>query len=387
MLLFSKEPDSLTSLQRMEKEQLASLVAERTRELERELAVRRQAEAEMQNLRTAVEQSANTIVITDLQGRIEYVNPAFEKVSGYSSAEAIGQNPRILKSGEQPTSFYRNLWETVTSGQIWRGEFHNRRKDGSLYWEAATISPVLNDRREIVRFIAVKEDITQKKADEKEITDLRQRLAIIEQDERRRIAASLHDCTVQDLVAMQLNMNRASQMLGGENRDVQEILGDCAALAENNANELRSLAYDLHAPWLQHGDLLSGIQEYANQFSIRTGISVLCDVPPAIPRLQQAIEIALYRVMQECLMNVHRHSGARHAWIAISLSDNQLQMTIRDDGGGSAPSPECSTSGVGILSMHERMNAIGGRLDVGRTADGVSTQAILPLTEEHYANS
>ena len=377
-------------LRLMEKEELAALVAEQTQELEHELAERDRAEAEMKNLRTAVEQSANTIVITNPEGLIEYVNPAFEKVSGYTAAEALGQNPRILKSGEQAASFYCNLWETIASGQTWRGEFHNKRKDGSLYWESATISPVLNDRGEIVRFIAVKEDITQKKADEREINNLRQRLSMLEQDEKRRIAASLHDCTVQDIVAMQLNINRAHLMLGDEDcdlREVREILSDCEALAENSANELRSLAYDLHAPWLQHGGLLSGIQEYAHQFSIRTGISVLFDLPPAIPRLQQAHEIALYRVMQECLMNVHRHSGARRAWISISISNNFLHMAIRDDGGSSPASPPANRNGVGILSMHERMDAIGGTLEVSRTDEGLSTAALLPITEENHDNA
>ena len=150
-------------LQKMVKEELSSLVYQRTRELEHELAERKRAEVEMQNLRTAVEQSANTVVITSPGGVIEYVNPAFEKVSGYTAAEALGQNPRVLKSGEQDAAYYRTLWETISSGQIWRGEFHNRRKDGSLFWESATISPVLDDRGKIVRFIAVKEEITARK--------------------------------------------------------------------------------------------------------------------------------------------------------------------------------------------------------------------------------
>ncbi|MEI6493938.1 MAG: PAS domain S-box protein, partial [Verrucomicrobiota bacterium] len=124
---------------------------------------RARAEEELQNLRTAVEQSANTVVITDTNGRIEYVNPAFETSTGYSTAEALGNNPRVLKSGEQDPAFYRDLWKTITSGETWRGEFHNRRKDGSLYWESATISPVHNGTGEIVHFIAVKEDITARK--------------------------------------------------------------------------------------------------------------------------------------------------------------------------------------------------------------------------------
>ncbi len=119
---------------------------------------------ELQNLRTAVEQSADTIVITDTAGDIEYVNPAFEKSTGYSAAEAVGKNPRVLNSGEQSREFYRDLWETITSGQTWRGQFHNRRKDGTLYWESATISPVLDDAGKIGHFIALKTDITERKA-------------------------------------------------------------------------------------------------------------------------------------------------------------------------------------------------------------------------------
>jgi len=136
-----------------------------------DITERKQAEEERQNLRKAVEQSANTVVVTDTKGRIEYVNPAFEKSTGYTTAEAIGNNPRVLKSGEQDTAFYQCLWTTIISGKIWRGEFHNRRKDGSLYWESATISPVHNDQGKIVHFIAVKEDITQRKAMESNLLE------------------------------------------------------------------------------------------------------------------------------------------------------------------------------------------------------------------------
>jgi signal transduction histidine kinase len=169
-------------------------------------------------------------------------------------------------------------------------------------------------------------------------------------------------------------------MLDSGHPALQEILADCAALAESNANDLRSLAYDLHAPWLDHGGLLSGIQEYAHQFSARTGIATSFEASPGIPRLLPVKEIALYRVLQESLMNVHRHSGARQAWILISLSHNELHMTVRDDGRDTAgPS---RGNGVGILSMHERMKAIGGTLDVCRTPEGVTARAILPLDDE-----
>ncbi|MBI5805372.1 PAS domain S-box protein [candidate division TA06 bacterium] len=125
--------------------------------------------SDLRKLSTAVEQSPSVIVITDLEGNIEYTNPAFEKTTGYARAEAIGQNPRILKSGELPSEEYRRLWETITAGNEWRGQFHNKRKDGSLYWEQATISGIKDAGGKIVKYLAVKEDITERKMMEDEL--------------------------------------------------------------------------------------------------------------------------------------------------------------------------------------------------------------------------
>jgi PAS domain S-box-containing protein len=125
---------------------------------------RKRAEAEIRKLSNAVEQSGSSIAITNLKGEIEYVNPKFVELTGYSSQEALGKNPRILKSGETSSEEYKHLWETVTNGKVWRGEFHNKKKDGELYWESATISPIKDTEGKITHFLAVKEDITQKKA-------------------------------------------------------------------------------------------------------------------------------------------------------------------------------------------------------------------------------
>jgi len=124
---------------------------------------RYRAEEEILKLNKVVEQSPATIVITDLDGNIEYVNPKFCQLTGYTALEALGQNPRILKGEETPDEMYKDLWETITSGNEWRGEFHNKKKNGELFWEDATISPILDDNERIVNFLAVKEDITERK--------------------------------------------------------------------------------------------------------------------------------------------------------------------------------------------------------------------------------
>jgi PAS domain S-box-containing protein len=121
------------------------------------------ADADLRKLSRAVEQSHNTIVITDSQANIEFVNPAFTRATGYTLAEALGQNPRLLKSGLQDAAFYNALWHTLRQQRVWQGELCNKRKDGSLYWEFATISPIKDSSGNTTHYVAVKEDITERK--------------------------------------------------------------------------------------------------------------------------------------------------------------------------------------------------------------------------------
>lgn len=140
---------------------------------------RRKAEAENRRLINAVEQSYNAVIITDTNGNIEYVNKRFTELTQYNLKEVIGENPRIVKSGEHDQSYYKELWDTITSGNIWSGELINKRKDGSLYWENATISPIFNVKGEIINFLAIKEDDTERKLAEQKITESRTKFKTI----------------------------------------------------------------------------------------------------------------------------------------------------------------------------------------------------------------
>jgi PAS domain S-box-containing protein len=147
-------------------------IIERKQTEEQLQTYQRQLEAqnlELRKLTLSIEQSGSIIVITDTAGLIQYVNPRFEETTGYTVHEALGQNPRILKSGEQDAAFYQVLWATISGGQIWYGEFHNRRKDGTLYWERATIAPVHNSAGQIVNYIGIKDDITERKQAEESL--------------------------------------------------------------------------------------------------------------------------------------------------------------------------------------------------------------------------
>jgi PAS domain S-box-containing protein len=164
----------------------------------------RRADIERAVLVAAVEQSADAVVITDASGRIQYVNPAFTTMTGYTREEAVGQNPRVLKSDRQSKEFYKELWNTIASGQVWRGELINRRKAGNCYTEEMTITPVRDPEGEIVSYIAIKQDVTERRAAE----------------EAKRFLASIVECSEDAIVAhtpagIILTWNRGAEALLG----------------------------------------------------------------------------------------------------------------------------------------------------------------------------
>ncbi len=135
----------------------------------RDISEQKKAEDIVRRLSIAVEQSPSIIVIADIEGNLEYVNPKFTEITGYSSSELIGQKSNILKSGKQDSRFYKGLWETVLSGKVWRGQFHNKKKNGEMFWEAASISAIHNKSGEVINYIKIGEDITQQKNTETEL--------------------------------------------------------------------------------------------------------------------------------------------------------------------------------------------------------------------------
>jgi PAS domain S-box-containing protein len=148
------------------------------RELLSEVTRRKTAEDQLRKLSRALEQSPVIVVITDTRGDIEYVNPKFTAVTGYSLEEVVGRNPRILKSGKMPPEVYTEIWETITAGKEWRGEFLNRKKDGTLYWEYASLSGITDSQGAITHFVAVKEDITERKRLEEQLLQAQKMEAI-----------------------------------------------------------------------------------------------------------------------------------------------------------------------------------------------------------------
>jgi PAS domain S-box-containing protein len=213
--------------------QLADDVAYCVRSL-RAVAERQRAEEQLRLLSTAVESAANGVVITDRQGRILWSNPAFTRLTGYSQAESVGQPSRLLKSGAHPSEFYHKLWKTILRGEPWQGEMVNRRKDGSLYYEEITITPVRASGTEITHFVAIKQDVTARKRAEQRTDLLAETASHLLQSESpqrivdglcRRLMAFL-DCEVffnflVDEAAGQLHLNACAGVPEAEARKIE----------------------------------------------------------------------------------------------------------------------------------------------------------------------
>ena len=182
----------------------------------RDITYRRRTEEQLVKLSRAVEQSANLVIIADTQGRIEYVNPNFTRVTGYTPDEVIGQNPRILKSEKTSPEEFRRLWETITSGREWRGEFLNKMKNGELCWASASISPIRNHQGVITHFVAIEEDISELKRAE-------EALRASERRHRQLTEATLDAIVVADERGVISLFNAAAQRTFGYSE--QEVLG------------------------------------------------------------------------------------------------------------------------------------------------------------------
>ena len=168
MALFARHPLTDPTLRTMAG--IADNIALGIERMHSDMALR-QSEARMRLQTAALESAANGVVITDLKGTIQWVNPAFTELTGYSAKEAIGQNPRVLKSGQHPDSFYQDLWRTISSGDVWAGELINRRKDGQSYYESMTITPVRDACGAVTHFIAIKQNISERKRAEIELVE------------------------------------------------------------------------------------------------------------------------------------------------------------------------------------------------------------------------
>ncbi|MFA6598390.1 MAG: PAS domain S-box protein, partial [Ignavibacteriaceae bacterium] len=224
--------------------------------LNHDITERKHTEEELLKLSRAVEQSPTAVIITNPKGDIEYVNNKFCEVTGYSKEEAIGQNPRVLKSGHQDQDFYKKLWATILSGKEWKGEFRNKKKNGELYWESALISPLVNKDEEITHFVAVKEDVTEKRKMIEELITAKEKAEEMNRLKSNFLANMSHELRTplngilgySEVLVSQLDSPVQTEMAEGiyqSGKRLSETLNFILDLSEAETNSIEVIAKDI----------------------------------------------------------------------------------------------------------------------------------------------
>jgi PAS domain S-box-containing protein len=330
--------------------------------------------------------SPTILWISTLQeGRVLEVNEAFERHSGYTRDEIVGH-----------TKLELGLWfdlrerETLTDivrrqGNARDQEVRFRTKSGQVVVILLSVESVELHGQQCL--LTVGQDITERKRAEEELRHLSGQLLRLQDEERRRIARDLHDSTGQDLVALATMLGQLRASIPSREQKSRKLLSECKALADQCIREVRTLSYLLHPPILDEAGLADAIRDYVKGFTKRSGIQVELELSPRLGRMTRDVELALFRVVQESLTNIHRHSGSPQAKIRIDCNSN-LTLEISDLGLGASASATGGKEehrldvGVGIPSMQERVKLIGGRLHVDFGADGTTVHVTIPLGGE-----
>jgi len=222
---------------------------------------------------------------------------------------------------------------------------------------------------------------------ERALSELSGRLLRLQDEERRRIARELHDATAQSLAALSMNLAALKAKAPDLNDEARRLLSDSLECLSQCSADLRTATYLLHPPLLDELGLAGAVRDYADGFAKRSGIRVDLELPHHLKRLPRDVELALFRIMQESLSNVHKHSESPSASIRFELRDKEIAMEIADSGHGLMQPPggqpdERAATGVGIAGMRERARQLGGQLDIVSSSSGTTAKAVLPLRSE-----
>ncbi len=314
-----------------------------------DITKRNQNEDQLRKLYRAVEQSPSVVVITDIKANIEYVNPKFTDITGYSFAEVIGKNPRILKSGETPSAEYQRLWKTIVAGGEWRGEFHNKKKNGELYWESASISPILDGAGIITHYLAVKEDITERKRIEEKLAAERHNLEITVAERTKELRLTLQQ--VEEANLRLENANQAkSRFLSSMSHELRTpltaILGFTDLLAEQFFGQLNDKQLNYVRQIESSGKhLLNLINDLLNVAKIDAGAMEL--------ELEQATPVDFIQTTVAMMTNQFRKKG-----ITLTVQiEPELQYVVVDI-------KKCKQIMLNLLSNALKYTPLGGQVVV-----------------------
>jgi two-component system, chemotaxis family, CheB/CheR fusion protein len=328
-----------------------------------------------------LELTHETVIVRDLSGKISFWNRGAEETYGWTKQEALGKTTQEVLQTEFPKPWEEVQAELIRTGR-WEGELVHRHRDGSRK-VVSTRWALLQEEGAAPAVLEICTDLSAQKQYEENLRHLSAYLMRVQDEERRRIARELHDSTGQKLAAMKMSLDLLARTSDPKSKGGAAI-GECVALLKEANQEIRTLVQLLHPPDLDAAGLIPATRWLVKGFSERAGIPVDFDAPSKFDRLPQDSELALFRIVQECLTNIHRHSGAYKAEIRLTQAPEAVRLEIVDNGKGMSPDgppkqgAEQQSFGVGILGMKERLSLLGGRLEISSGKQGTTVRAIIP---------
>jgi len=337
--------------------------------------------------RTLVEQSLVGVYIIQ-DDRFVYVNRRAAEMYGYSVEEILAM-PSATKGVvmAEALSLVQEHFRRRYSGETnaARYTFRGRHKSGAVLF--VEVHGVLIDYGGRPTLIGTVLDVTEQKHAEEALHLLSARLLQLQDDERRRIARDLHDTTAQGLAALAMNLALLRNVEVNQRERLEKITTESLTLVERSIQEIRTLSYLLHPPELEAVGLPGAIREYAAGFARRSGMEVAVEAAPDVGRLPRETELALFRIVQECLGNIRRHAHSNTATIRLHRNGQMVALEIQDRGRGIPAerleliSKGRGEMGVGIAGMRERLHQLKGKLDIESGPTGTTMRATVPLNE------
>ncbi|MCL5670909.1 MAG: PAS domain S-box protein, partial [Acidobacteria bacterium] len=331
-----------------------------------------------------VESSQDAIMGTSLDGIFTSWNQGAEQMYGYKEEEVLGRPVSITVLPNRMKEVTQTFEKVRRGERVPPFETVRVRKDGRLIDVSLAVSPVKSPSGKIVGVSSIAHDIGDLKRVERELRKLSGRLLKMQDEERRYIVRELHDGAIQGLAASVINLSmiKESTELSPESA---KALEEALKLTGNAVREIRTFSYLLHPPLLDVTGLASALRWYVEGYSRRAGIKVDLDLQESENPIGKEVELALFRIVQESLANIHRHSGGREAMIRLQRTEEGLTLIVSDNGHGMDAQTleklrsEGAPLGVGVAGMKERLRQLGGQLEISSSRSGTVVSATVPL--------
>jgi PAS domain S-box-containing protein len=330
------------------------------------------AQEELRLLDRAVTASTNSITVTDPNqpdNPLVYVNPAFERTTGYASEEALGRNCRFLQADDRDQPALAELRTAIQGGRHCTVVLRNYRKDGTLFYNELSVYPVRDENGHVTNFVGVQNDVTERLRTEKARSEIRRA-------ERRRIARDLHDIVLQDLsgALQSLRLVHLQSKNSGLELDLGEELEALGRASSGLRNAIYDLRHEKERPFVESVEALVELNRQATpERKIRLMVS-----GEFSGRLSEEESVELLRVLQEALTNARRHSAARNVEVRLLTQDEECLIEVTDDGRGFDFASV--SAGVGISGMRERVEGLGGTIEISsRPGKGTRVKLRVPL--------